>query len=253
MPVYEQLHLDRFTPSARQVLQSAQHQAAQMQAQEVYPEHLLLGVLAQDDDEAAEVLSRLGMNMQVLRAQVAAIFGSGTSVSSEAHPVLPLTQEAHACLDWAIAFAEQRDTSLVPSSYVLLSAVRHQRVEPLLALLLSSAGILISSLTERTGLAYTQTIDQLIQAKVGEPRSGDLNQDGWTATGIKVERPTITFADILGAETAKKRVTRGDHLPALAAVLPTCRENDAGRDAAWGAHRGSSLYGENAARACDRE
>ncbi len=206
MLVSEQLHLDRFTASARQVLQSAQHQAAQMQAQEVYPEHLLLGVLAQDDDEAAEVLSRLGMNMQVLRAQVASTFGSSTSVASEAHPVLPLTQEAHACLDWAIAFAEQRNTSLVPSAYVLLSAVRHQRVQPLLALLLSSAGILLSSLAERTGLAYTQAIDQLIQAKVGEPRSGDLNQDGWTSTGIKVERPTITFADILGAETAKKEL-----------------------------------------------
>lgn len=206
MLVSEQLHLDRFTASARQVLESAQHQAAQMQAQEVYPEHLLLGVLAQDDEEAAEVLSRLGMNMQVLRAQVPSIFSSSTSVSSEAHPVLSLTQEAHACLDWAIAFAEQRDTGLVPSSYVLLSAVRHRRVQPLLALLLSSAGILISSLTERTGLAYTQMIDQLIQAKVGEPKSGDLNQDGWTATGIKVERPTITFADILGAETAKQEL-----------------------------------------------
>lgn len=206
MPVSEQLHLERFTASTRQVLQSAQHQAAQMQAQEVYPEHLLLGVLAQDDDEVAEVLSRLEMNMQVLRAQVASIFGSSTSVSSEAHPVLPLTQEAHACLDWAMAFAEQRDTSLVPSAYVLLSAVRHQRVQPLLALLLSSAGIVLSSLVERTGLAYTHAIDQLIQAKVGELRSGDLDQDGGTFTGIKVERPTITFADILGAETAKQEL-----------------------------------------------
>src|SRR6266566_7679103 len=103
MPVSEQLHLDLFTASARQVVQSAQHQAAQMQAQEVYPEHLLLAVLAQNDDEAAEVLGRLGMNMQVLRAQAASIFDSSTAVSSEAHPVLPLTQEAHACLDWAIA------------------------------------------------------------------------------------------------------------------------------------------------------
>src|SRR5438876_2516876 len=206
MPVAEQLHLDRFTALARQVLQSAQHQAAHMQAQEVYPEHLLLGVLAQDDDEAAEVLSRLGMNMQVLRAQVPSIFGSITSVSSEAHPVLPLTQEAHACLDWAIAFAEQRDTLLVPPAYVLLGVVRHQQVQPLLALLLSSAGTWLSSVVERTGLAYTYAIDQLIQAKVGEPRNGDFTHDVGASTGIKVERPTITFADILGGEMAKKEL-----------------------------------------------
>src|SRR5205823_7762437 len=176
MAVSEQLHLDRFAAPARRALQNAQQQAVQMQAQEVYPEHLLLGILVQDDDEAAEVLSRLGMNMQVLRGQVAVIFGRSTSVSSDEQPTLPLTHEAHACLDWAIPFAAQRDTSLVPPAYVLLGVVRHQQVQPLLALLLSSAGILLSSLAERTGLAYTHAIDQLIQTKVGKSRSRD---DEW--------------------------------------------------------------------------
>ncbi|MFL5591981.1 MAG: AAA family ATPase [Ktedonobacteraceae bacterium] len=206
MVVSEQLHLDRFAAPARQALQNAQQQAVQMQAQEVYPEHLLLGILVQDDDEAAEVLSRLGMNMQVLRGQVTVVFGSSTSVSSDAQPTLPLTQEAHACLDWAISFAEQRDTLLVPPAYVLLGVVRHQQVQPLLALLLSSAGTWLSSVVERTGLAYTYAIDQLIQAKVGEPRNGDFTHDMEASTGIKVERPTITFADILGGEMAKKEL-----------------------------------------------
>ena len=207
MMVTEQLHLDRFAASARRALQNAQQQAVQMQAQEVYPEHLLLGILVQNDEEAAEVLSRLGMNMQMLRAQVATIFGSNIPVSSsEERPTLPLTQEAHACLDWSIAFAEERDTSLVPSAYVLLGVVRHQQVQPLLALLLSSARARLSSLTERTGLAYTQAIDQLIQAKVEKPRSGDFNANVGISSGIKVEHPTITFADILGAERAKQEL-----------------------------------------------
>src|SRR5437763_16434420 len=118
MAVSEQLHLDRFAAPARQALLNAQQQAVQMQAQEVYPEHLLLGILVQDDDEAAEVLSRLGMNMQALRAQVAVIFGGSTSVNSDTQPTLPLTHEAHACLDWAIAFAEQQDSSLVSPTYL---------------------------------------------------------------------------------------------------------------------------------------
>ena len=151
MAVSEQLHLDRFAASARQALLDAQQQAAQMQAQKVYLEHLLLAILAQDDDETAEVLNRLGMNMQVLRAQVPAIFGRSTPASSNAQPALPLTHEAHACLDWAIAFAEQRDISPVPSAYVLLGVIRHQKAQPLLALLLSSARILLSSLTQGQG------------------------------------------------------------------------------------------------------
>src|SRR5438445_572211 len=76
----------------------------------------------------------------------------------------------------------------------------------LLAMLLSPARILLSSLTQRTGPAYTNAIDQLIQAKIGEPSNGDLTYDVGASTGIKVERPTITFADILGAETAKQEL-----------------------------------------------
>jgi hypothetical protein len=206
MVVSEQLHLDRFAASARQALLDAQQQATQMQAQKVYLEHLLLAILAQDDDETAEVLSRLGMNMQVLRAQVAVTFGSSPPVRSNEQPSLPLTHEAHACLDWAIAFAEQRDISPVPSACVLLGVIRHQKAQPLLALLLSPARILLSSLTQRTGQAYTNAIDQLIQAKIGETSNGDLTYDVGASTGIKVERPTITFADILGAETAKQEL-----------------------------------------------
>ena len=82
MAVSEQLHLERFAPSARQALLGAQQQAVQMQAQKVYLEHLLLAILAQHDDETAEVLNRLGMNMQVLRAQVAVTFGSSPPVRS---------------------------------------------------------------------------------------------------------------------------------------------------------------------------
>src|ERR1051326_4471542 len=84
MAVSEQLHLDRFTASAQGALLGAQQHAVHMQAQEVYPEHLLLGILVQDDDEADEILSRLGISMQMLRAQVAVIFGDSTSVNSDA-------------------------------------------------------------------------------------------------------------------------------------------------------------------------
>jgi hypothetical protein len=205
MLVSEQLHLDRFTASARQVLQSAQHQAAQMQAQEVYPEHLLLGVLAQDDDEAAEVLSRLGMNMQVLRAQAAHIFEKLDSAGLDERSI-PLSQEAQACIDWAISFAEQRDVSSLSSAYILLGAVRHQRVQPVLALLLSSVEALPTYIAERRGLAYTYTMDQLIEARLDKLSESFLDNEALTRAGIKIERPTITFVDILGADTAKQEL-----------------------------------------------
>ncbi len=143
---------NRLTSSAQQALQQAQQYAAQMGAQEVYPEHLLLGVLAQGDGKVAEALSRLGMNMQVLRARAADIFG-GSVPADPVQSSLPLSQEAQACLDWAMAFAEQQDVSSLSSTHVLLSAVRHKRVQPLLALLLLSTEILPTSLAETDGAA----------------------------------------------------------------------------------------------------
>ena len=199
------LNLDRFTVSARQALQSAQQQASRLQAQEVYPEHLLLGVLTQEDEEVAEVLSRLGMNMRALRAQAADIFSNIPSVGARKRSI-HLSQEAQACLDWTMAFAEERGASSVPSVYVLLGAVRHQRVQPFLTLLLSSETILPTYLSDREGTAYTLAMDQLIQARVGKQIDEHLRKSTGTAASIKVERPTILFADILGAETAKQEL-----------------------------------------------
>jgi len=50
---------------------------------------LLLGILVQDDDEAAEVLSRLGMNMQVLRGKSLSFLGAALqSVQTSSPPFL---------------------------------------------------------------------------------------------------------------------------------------------------------------------
>jgi hypothetical protein len=196
----EILNTDRLTSSAQQALQQAQYYAAQMEAQEVYPEHLLLGVLAQGDSKVAKALSTLGMNIRVLRAQAADIFGGSVPVEP-AQGSLSLSQEAQACLDWAMAFAEQQDISSLSSAHILLGTVRHQRVQPLLALLLSSTEILPTYLAETDGAAYTRAMDQLIRARLG--RLGSDN-DALAHVGIRVERPTITFADIAGAEPTKQ-------------------------------------------------
>ena len=199
------LNLDRFAPSARAALQSAQQHVRRLRAQEVYPEHLLLGVLTQQDEEVAEVVSRLGMNLPVLRAQAANLLSNLPSAGAGKRSI-HLSQEAQACLDWTRAFAQERGASSVPSSYVLLGAVRHQRVQPFLILLLSSETILPTYLSEREGAAYTQAMDQLIEARVGKQIDEPLSKRAGTQASITVELPTILFADLLGAQTAKQEL-----------------------------------------------
>jgi len=74
----------------------------------------------------------------------------------------PLSTEALACVEWAISFATYQHTSSVQLEHVLLEYVRHQRLQPLLALVLTNAGsILPFSLIERSGQVYTTSLEIL--------------------------------------------------------------------------------------------
>src|SRR5450755_3609136 len=105
MNISEIRNSGRFAPSAQQVIERAQQKAAQMQALEAYPEHLLLGILTQGDDEVANVMSILGMNIRRLREQAASIIKSSLDEDTDGSTI-SLSQEAKECLDWALSFAE---------------------------------------------------------------------------------------------------------------------------------------------------
>jgi ATP-dependent Clp protease ATP-binding subunit ClpA len=62
--------LERFTKRARLVVQAAHEHGRAVEAQEVRPEHLLLGVLDDPDCLAVRVLSGLGVEREALRLQV---------------------------------------------------------------------------------------------------------------------------------------------------------------------------------------
>jgi len=205
MDISEIRNSDRFAPSAQQAIERAQQKAAQMQAPEAYPEHLFLGILTQGDDEVANIMSILGMNILVLREQAANIIKSSLDGDTDGSTI-SLSQETQACLDWALSFAEQRNALPLSSAFILLSTVRHQRLQPLLALLLSSEGVLPAYIEEKTGLAYTHAMDQLIQARLSKWVNNDPGNRTLTKADISVERPTITFADIIGVETAKQEL-----------------------------------------------
>jgi ATP-dependent Clp protease ATP-binding subunit ClpA len=57
---------DRFAPSTLEALNLAQQEATRMEANAVYPEHLLLGVIAQGESKAAKQLCFVGMVFVVI-------------------------------------------------------------------------------------------------------------------------------------------------------------------------------------------
>ncbi len=200
--IQEQEH---FTSASREAIFTAQHEAVRMNATEVSPEHLFLGVLAQDGDEVAEAFSTLRLDREVLREQAATLFPPHRNAGKADERNVPLSREAQACLEWAITFAAHMHISLVRLEHVLLASVRHQRLQPLLVLFLSEVGsVLPSYVTEHSGPAYTTAMDQLITSRIRQRSVVRFTTGVSSRTLSRFERPALLFSDIAGFHGVKQ-------------------------------------------------
>jgi hypothetical protein len=73
---------ERFTERARQVVVLAQDEARALKHNYIGTEHILLGLLREEEGLAARVLESLDITVERVRAQVVRIVGSGEEVTS---------------------------------------------------------------------------------------------------------------------------------------------------------------------------
>ena len=84
---------ERFTERARQVVVLAQEEARTLKHNYIGTEHILLGLLREEEGLAARVLESLDITVERVRAQVVRIVGSGEEVTSGQIPFTPAGQE----------------------------------------------------------------------------------------------------------------------------------------------------------------
>src|SRR5215467_2433567 len=140
------LEPDRLAPSTHEAIRLAQEEAVRMQAQAVYPEHLLLGVIAQGENKAAKMMCRCGMDMPAIRVRANEVFGAqytGTESSD-----LPLSKESLECIEWAIRVVSPVDAVLVLPEHLVLGVLRHPRMLYFLAPFSSSVELIQGYLTK---------------------------------------------------------------------------------------------------------
>lgn len=200
----QQFDFGLLAPSTHAKIDLAQHEAIKMNAPEVNPEHLLIGVLRQADAEVTKVLKDIGLNMTEIQAQVAETFGIAEYAGTK-HDLL-FSRESLVCFEWAVSFATQMNASLIFPKHLLLSVLRQPRIQPLLVLLLPSRDALPASLMEVEGSAYTSYIDQLIHSRVREQSIVGFNNKISKRILRKFERPSITFSDIQGLDPVKQEL-----------------------------------------------
>ena len=112
---------ERFTEGARQVVALAQEEAVALGHNYIGTEHLLLGLLREDEGVAARVLASLGMDVEGTRVQVARIVGEGTEATFAQIPFTPRTKKV---LELALRESLRLGDDYIGSGHLLLGLVR---------------------------------------------------------------------------------------------------------------------------------
>jgi ATP-dependent Clp protease ATP-binding subunit ClpC len=112
---------ERFTERARQVVVLAQEEARTLKHNYIGTEHVLLGLLREEEGLAARVLESLDITAEKVRAQVVRIVGSGEEVTSGQ---IPFTPRAKKVLELALREALSLGHNYIGTEHILLGLVR---------------------------------------------------------------------------------------------------------------------------------
>src|ERR1700759_2989540 len=111
---------ERFTERARQVVVLAQEEARTLKHNYIGTEHILLGLLREEEGLAARVLESLDITVERVRAQVGGIVGSGEEVTSGQ---IPFTPRAKKVLELALREALSLGHNYIGTEHILLGLV----------------------------------------------------------------------------------------------------------------------------------
>ena len=128
-----------FTTGVRGALIKAREEAHRRNHEYVGTEHLLLGLLAEDDTLVMDVLENLGTSPSRVQEIVDGMVQNGAPTGRSRIPDLPYTPRARVVLDQAIGIAHEFGDGYVGTQHLLLGIVRER--QSIGALALSNAGV----------------------------------------------------------------------------------------------------------------
>jgi ATP-dependent Clp protease ATP-binding subunit ClpC len=112
---------ERFTERARQVVVLAQDEARALRHNYIGTEHLLLGLLREEEGIGARVLGGLGVEIDAVRAMVRSRIGEG---DAEPAGQIPFTPHAKETLELSLREALSLGHKYIGTEHVLLGFVR---------------------------------------------------------------------------------------------------------------------------------
>jgi ATP-dependent Clp protease ATP-binding subunit ClpC len=182
-----------FTERGKKVVQLAHREALRLGHDVIGTEHILLGLIAEGEGVAVQVIQNLGVDLEEMKKQVEEMIGSR---SAKLRPVdLPLSPRAKRVLDLAIGEARNVKVNYVGTEHILLGLLAEN--EGIAFQVLSASGIDANSV--RLELKH------LLSSSESQPE-----EEGTVSTGSPKKQPRskTPSLDQLGidlTEMAKKR------------------------------------------------
>ena len=146
---------DRFNDEAKQILRLAQEEAQRFNHNYIGTEHLLLGLVRQEASLAAQVLQKLGVELQKVRSAVEFIIGRGDRLVLGD---VGLTPRSKKVLELAIDEAQRINQQEIGPEHILLGLIREG--EGIAAGVLESLGINLRRVRRATLEALGQPVPQ---------------------------------------------------------------------------------------------
>jgi len=146
---------DKFTERARKVLVLAQEEARRFNHNYIGTEHVLLGLVREEEGVAAKVLSNLGVELTKVRSAVEFIIGRGEGPGQNE---VGLTPRAKKVIELAVDEARRLSHHYIGTEHLLLGLLREG--EGVAAGVLESLGVNLERVRAETTRVLNQSMPQ---------------------------------------------------------------------------------------------
>ena len=164
---------EKFSERARRVLTLAQEEAQRFNHNYIGTEHMLLGLVREEEGVAAKVLSSLGVELSKVRAAVEFIIGRGGKPTSGE---IGLTPRAKRVIELAVDEARRLNHNYIGTEHLLLGLLREG--EGVAAGVLESLGLNMERVRGEISHILSQRVPQAHPAHRASTRTPTLDQLG---------------------------------------------------------------------------
>jgi ATP-dependent Clp protease ATP-binding subunit ClpC len=172
---------ERFTDRARRVVVLAQEESQRLSHNYIGSEHLLLGLLAEQEGVAARALQSLNVTLTAAREQVEEIIGPGQQTP---HGHIPFTPRAKKILELSLREALTLGSQVINTEHLLLGLIDEG----------DGVGAQILQRLGATAQAVREAVARLINA---EPEAAEVTGPGSEPRAVSVTRRVGIRVDAL--------------------------------------------------------